>query len=518
MKKLLATVLVATFAFFGMAYASTIVVVKGDTLTSIGKKAHYSAQALCRANPQIATRKSCNDLRVGDKVNFPGFSKTSQLAVKKPASCVNLGAAPFNRFGSTSLRIQGIELNPDLTKEEKIEAIAKVKGEKGDRRLIAAGMVFKSMPFKSKNGKVIFLKDVNVCTSEQGGRAEVIETWPLSTGTVIGDPLSCGNIGVMELPKPVLAPPAPVVKSPSVPPVVEPPKELPPPPVVSTPPPPAEKIACDEWDVHASAGVELSKGADTRSLAGYLEGEVGACPFKWEGKDGVFNEMLIAGRYHETNDNWREWDGKNRTALLGVGLRRTDKDGSVDMYRLMAGSRMNDGSQGLYTQSARWNVVGLYGTHYRVEDDGTNETHYRWGILAPFGDAKGSASWDGTALSLPRYNGSLEAGIRRYFTKQGEDWRVFGEINATVVSPDYAGIGPRIGVCNERDTLCVLGGVNIDVQNGGTAAMVGVQINTPGVIRMNRDGVIMKQTAEAATVNGISFQFAPAQRASPQSD
>jgi hypothetical protein len=373
---------------------------------------------------------------------------------------------------------------------------------------LTRGMRLESVTF-CKNGQPVVR--TNVKTAWEFGTAVFAQEFTLKSGKRVLWVRNCLNWSTRSpLPPPVVAEPPVVVPPPEIvptPPVAPPP---PPPVTVLTPRPPAEQLACDEWDVRASAGAELSQGAGTRTVALYGDAEVGTCPFKWEDKAGVWNEALIAGRVHAADDAWRGWDGKTVTAMAGFGHRRSFPDGSMDLYRLMAGTRTNEGSQGLYSHDARWKVLGLYGTHYRIEDDGANETHYRWGLNVHFGQATGSASYGGSSLPLPRYNGSIEVGVRRYVDPQGEDMRRFWELNGTVVSPDYAGISPRVGVCNGDDTLCGLVGVNIDVQNGGVAPMVGVQVNTPGVIRYNRDGRIMKDVVEAAKVNGTTFSFAPA--------
>jgi hypothetical protein len=492
------------------------IVTPGESLAGIAKVYGQNWQELCVHN----RLPDCHRLQPNQNLNLVVTDASKALAKKAPrhlfeekSSYVVIDCAKTKLGYCTFSRVGG----DPVCKRDQIDILARdmnipkptatlwpsVSKERG---MIAKGSFINGLSFGGGywKGPVKVMQDMLYKKGEIAGQ-------------VVGQFDACCNyFPIGPAPKPPEVTP-PVVAEP---PVVVPPAEIvptptpappPPPPVtVLTPRPPAEQLACDEWDVRASAGAELSQGAGTRTVALYGDAEVGTCPFKWEDKAGVFNEALIAGRVHAADDAWRGWDGKTVTAMAGFGLRRSFPDGSMDLYRLMAGVRTNNGSQGLYSHDARWKVLGLYGTHYRVEDDGTNETHYRWGLNVHFGQATGSASYSGSSLPLPRYNGSIEVGVRRYVDPQGEDIRRFWELNATVVSPDYAGISPRVGVCNGDDTLCGLVGVNIDVQNGGVAAMVGVQVNTPGVIRYNRDGRIMKDVVEAAKVNGTTFSFAPA--------
>lgn len=515
------------------AQAKTFTLKSGETMSGrFGKQ----AQAICAYN-HIA---NCNVVQAGKSyrllqgtVSVESQTQATALPLTAHLSASTayldnmflwerVGGAPLRECGKQDVATvkekawQALIKQGLLTEAERDELRELTKGMTEPKISTAAegtvqllrGMRLESVTF-CKNGQPVVR--ANVKTAWDLGTAVFAQEFTLKSGKRVLWVRNCLNWSTRSP-----LPPPPVVAEP---PVVETPPEIVPTPVVPSPPakvvvptprPPAEQLACDEWDVRAGAGLELSQGAGARTVAGYAEGELGACPFKWEDKAGVFNEALIAGRVHATDDSWHGWDGKGVTAMAGVGLRRTFPDGSMDLYRLMAGTRTNEGSQGLYSHDARWKVLGLYGTHYRIEDDGTNETHYRWGLNVPFGQTTGSASWGTSPLPLPRYNGSIEVGVRRYVDPQGEDIRRFWELNGTVVSPDYAGIGPRVGVCNGDDTLCGLAGVNIDVQNGGVAAMVGVQVNTPGVIRYNRDGRIMKDVVKAAEVNGITFSFAPA--------
>ena len=278
------------------------------------------------------------------------------------------------------------------------------------------------------------------------------------------------------------------------------------------------QAACDEWNIHAGAGIEKSIAQGANTTAAYADVEVGACPFTWKSNAGkTYNEALIVGRGHMADDEYQGWEGQQKLLLAGIGLRQSHKDGSGDLYRAMLGFRSNEGSQGKYSHDVRWNAFALYGTHYRIGRNGEDETHYRWGFVVPLGKAHGHAEWDGSQLDLPEWKGSVEVGVRRFVTRRGEDVRFFGELNGIAIVPDYAGIAPRVGACVLDDTVCALAGVNIGLYpETGVAAAVGIQVNTPGVIRFNRDGTRITQVAQAAEVNGVTFQFSPGEEDSSQ--
>lgn len=187
----------------------------------------------------------------------PKVKRVVTTPVAQEQSCVKLGVAPFNRYGSMKLRLQGIDLSPELTPEEKEEAKRLVQTGHGERMLVTNDMVFQSMPFRSKDGKVKFLKNVKVCMPEQGGRPEAIEVWRLSTERFVGDLPTCGNIGPVLIPqkpeKPVEPPPA--VMPPEVPasaPPIAPPEGPQVPKVVE---PEAEvTVIEDDWDLGFFAG------------------------------------------------------------------------------------------------------------------------------------------------------------------------------------------------------------------------------------------------------------------------
>ena len=362
-------------------------------------------------------------------------------------------------------------------------------------RVLEPGERFAEMSSCNKQGKIVVRKNIVAAWPKETSVPARIIT--LSNGKRWAWVRNCSNWlplpAIQQVAQPAVVPPREEVK------------------------PAAERVAqaaCDEWNIHAGAGIERSMAQDANTTAVYGDVEVGACPFTWKSNNGkTYNEALVVARGHMADDEYRGWEGRQKLLLAGFGLRQSHKDGSGDLYRAMIGFRTNEGSQGKYSHDVRWNAFGLYGTHYRIGRNGEDETHYRWGIAIPLGKAHGEAKWDGSALELPEWKWSLEAGVRRFVTKRGEDVRFFGELNASIINPDYAGIAPRVGACVLDDTICALAGVNIGLYpETGIAAAIGVQVNTPGVIRFNRDGTRITQVAQAAEANGVTFQFSPGEQ------
>ena len=188
MKKWLLISIALIFGWCGVAWANPVHdIERGETMIGIAKKHKQDWKALCAQNGLMP---HCQ-IKVGKQLKLLA---SEAVKASEPPACINLNRAPWNRYGSLKLRLEAIDANPDLTAEEKTEAKALVSAGRGERGMVTGDMVFKAMPFRSKDGKIKFLRDVRVCTPEQGGRPEAMETWKLSTGKTLDDMLSCGNL------------------------------------------------------------------------------------------------------------------------------------------------------------------------------------------------------------------------------------------------------------------------------------------------------------------------------------
>lgn len=278
------------------------------------------------------------------------------------ASCVNLNVAPFNRYDSLRLRLEGIDANPALTAEEKAEAKALVSFGRGVRGLVTSSMVFKAMPFRSKDGTVKFLSDVRVCTPEEGGRPEALETWELSTGTVLADFTSCGNITPMVVP-PKASPPVVVRQEPQPQPEPqpepEPEKPQPEPTPQVTPEPKPQEVPPEEavrrWDWELVVGKEYDRTAQSMFASGAVYGLI------VEG-DGAEHAFGIGGTYsgwHGKTDTGFGFNG--RLSGYGPAYKYSDYDGGWDFgLKLLPWAELTEnGAQAAYKSRRQFDLRGI---------------------------------------------------------------------------------------------------------------------------------------------------------------
>ena len=470
----------------------TRIVAKGETpLQVFGKnwKSELSKYGISDPRKMPVGLRVCV---VGSTTNASSGMESKEFLWKKPGGAPVRGCGRLSEEASNEAAwtAHGI---PETDRQELRSLMAT---QRFTHRILEPGERFAEMSSCSKQGKIVVRKNVVAAWSKETSVPARIIT--LSNGKRWAWVRNCSNwlplSAIRQAAEPIVVPPKEEVR-----PAVE----------------RVAQAACDEWNIHAGAGIEKSMAKDANTTAVYGDVEVGACPFTWKSNNGrTYNEALVVARGHMADDEYHGWEGRQKLLLAGIGLRQSHKDGSGDLYRAMIGFRTNEGSQGKYSHDVRWNAFGLYGTHYRIGRNGEDETHYRWGIVLPLGKVHGQAEWDGSRLSeMPRWNGNLEVGVRRFFTKRGENLRWFGELNGNIVSPDYAGIGPRVGACVLDDTICALAGVNIGLYpETGVAAAVGIQVNTPGVIRFNRDGTRITKVVQAAEINGVTFQFSPGEQ------
>ncbi|MEP7162895.1 MAG: LysM domain-containing protein [Candidatus Moraniibacteriota bacterium] len=338
----------------------------------------------------------------------------------------------------------------------------------------------------------------------------------LASGKELAVFYKCRNLtGVPPRMPPIVAAP-PEREVPAAP--LSPPDSPPPerkPPAIASPPlvpphPTPQSLACEEWwNYHGNVGTQLSFGSGTRNTSFYGDSEIGVCPFAWERADGTYDELVYAVRILHQDDVFHGWKGHGQEFFpFGLGYRRSHPDNTGELYRLMCGRKSSKGSEGSYRHDVDWEVCGFFYTHFQVDSDGNNERQCRLGLVAPLGGPSGSASVNGEPQPLPKFSFRIEGGCKWYFDNVDEDWRRFVEANAAWEKPNFLGGSVRGGVCNQLDTVCVFAGVGASLLSpAGVFVLVGVELNTPGVIRYTRDGIIWKEAAAGAEVNGVKFTF-----------
>lgn len=328
---------------------------------------------VCQLGKKLGYIEDCNRIKAGQWIPVPdGVSSVAAGLVYKPVAlpnrqvmvsqpsapaCINLGAAPFNRYGSLRLRLEGIDANPELTAEEKAEAKALVSLERGTRGLVTSDMVFKAMPFRSKDGTVKFLNNVRICTPEQGGRPEALMTWELSTGTVLVDFISCGNVTPML--RPPKAPPPVVVRE--DPPVEhEEPQPEPTPPITSEPEAPKEvppEEAVRRWDWELVVGKEYDRTAQSTFASGALYGFFVDTP-------GAEHAFGIGGTYsgwHGKTDTGFGFDGSLKSNRPGFAYKLSAYEGGWDFgLKLLPWAKLEEnGEQAAYKSQRQFDLRGI---------------------------------------------------------------------------------------------------------------------------------------------------------------
>lgn len=478
---------------------------RGDTLTKVFGK---HAAAVCKFNHL----RNCNQIEPKQVLKLPeGITPREVRAVKsgvaespksakakvtkrpmpaaKPVqeeSCIKLGTAPFNRYGDMKLRLQGIDLSPVLTDAEKDEAKALILAGRGERMLVTSDMVFEAMPFRSKSGQVKFVRNAKVCTPEQGGRPEVLEVWRLSTGKLVGDFETCGNIGpVLMTPRP--EPPLVVETPPST--VVNPPTaEVPAP--VPTPEPPAPQLTptpqvataprsmCDHLDPAAVIGQEhepRQNGDSSHST--FLTASV-YCLTRLKSDDGMhgYGAKVTYSDWHGTvNNRVGHYQGWN--ALVGPSHKHVMDEGYDWEVSAGVGKQVERYHQAAYASRREFDLVGVTVGHndYRRRLAGETwdvERQYFGSLTLPVGKKVGHTNF-GQAIAdtaeLGRFNFGVQAGARWWFYENTDQFPLLPYLQGGIFvqHPTSASMSLRIGVA-DQDRVCGVGvGIDQDLQNGG---------------------------------------------------
>lgn len=446
------------------AYAGDFHVVrKGDTLSAL-----FGARAgqVCQLNKL----SNCNKIVVGQKLHV------SNVAVRaEPASCMTLGAAPFNPEHKMSRLREGIELLTTLSPEQKALAQKKVAFEERERnRELVGRQVFKEMLYQSKTGKVVHVYDKPICTPEQGGQPEVMDTYDLGGGVFLAIPKRCGNVAVFMKPVPPQPKPIPVV----VPPVVVPVPPIATPAPVPTPEPkevPKADGAVYEHQVDAYVGYgKVWHGPSHYGYAG----------FDWYLKQWVFvdedgkTHRLGFGADYSAGSGQAGTDGKfnwDALTLRPVAYKIEGKDGKTLRLRILV-TRIRDGvvaDQGRY-QNER--TMYQWGPEVIFTDQGRKDAGHKWWSEHRFSAAvlfafhkSGSHSWEGTPITdtteLLKVKGMIRAGARLYIYDFDGGYRTFVQAGASVQWPNVArSVGISVGVEGPDELWTVFVGPNFDLK------------------------------------------------------
>ncbi len=229
----------------------------GETLGKIAQKYGYDYKVLGAFNGLT----NPNKIQAGAMIRFP--ARGASPAIKSELSCITLGAAPFNPEHVLKRTLEGIDLLQTLTPQQRELAKNKVLlGEVATRNELVGQQIFTEMLYQSKFGKkqVVHVFGKPICSPEQGGQPEVMNTYDLGEGVFLSIPRRCGNPSVFTKPVKPTTPPPP----PPPPPATTP---DPTPPVTSQPDEPVEveRVARDyDWD----AGLFVGGDKDVRFAGG----------------------------------------------------------------------------------------------------------------------------------------------------------------------------------------------------------------------------------------------------------
>lgn len=243
-------------------------IVSGDTLGKIAQKYGYDYKVLGAFNGLT----NLNMIKAGATIRFPARTVSAAIT-PSDASCITLGAAPFNPDHVLKRTLQGIDLLQTLTPEQKELAKKKVLlGEKATQDELVGQQIFKEMLYQSKVGKkeVVHVFGKPICNPEEGGQPEVMDTYDLGEGVFLSIPRRCGNPSVFTKPVKPKTPPPPPPAPPASAPTPGRPASAP----VITPPPPAkvvvDKVASEyDWDAGLYVGGDKDVGFGGGEGAGY---------------------------------------------------------------------------------------------------------------------------------------------------------------------------------------------------------------------------------------------------------
>lgn len=336
------------------------VVRPGDTLGKIAVTAGYEVRALGSYN----NLADVNRIFVGQTIRFPTRGE-SVVALKRPAkevSCITLGVAPWNAETDMVRRraraLQGINLLTTLTPAQRELAKAKfLMGETVTEKELVGQQIFGEMLYRSQvSGEAKHVYGKAICSPDEGGVPEVMDTYDLGDGVFLAIPKRCGNPAVFlksvpprEEPPP---PPPPQQPSPHPPPAVEVPEEP-----TTSPPSVAPKEAVYRWDWELVVGQEH----DRTSHSNFGSGAVYGFFVDGAGAEHAFGIGGTRSSWHGRTDAGFGFDGR----LWGYGpaYRFSAYEGGWDFgLKLLPWAGLTEnGASGAYQSHKKYDSATLDG-------------------------------------------------------------------------------------------------------------------------------------------------------------
>ena len=486
--------------FFRMSVAqaaepSIHVVTRGETLRGI---AGTNWKVVCKAN----SLADCNKIRVGQRIQMTVSQapKTPLMTlIAKNPSCITLGVAPLNAEHRLELALQGIDALETLTPKQKETAKQKfTAGQKASSSELVGTHHFGEMLYRSKvTKKVVHVYGKPICTPEEGGVPEVMDTYDLGDGVFLANPKRCGNIATftkaVKKPEPVV--PQPVVQLETFVPEV----------VVTS-------SGCP-IDLKAVIGREHEPKHDGNDAnSAYLAWALYICT--WRGETGTHG-VGIGGQASM-------WDGlvnggagrfSGRFAAIGPAYEYISDNGWDFEAKALIGRLDEKFVQGEYRSERHFTLVGpqLSYNNYERRQRGERwfpETQANIVVGLPLTKSV-THSWQGKAIEdtteLSKFGVYLNAGVRQWIY-DGDIVQPYVQLGYFLESPSSESMSFRAGFADPH-RVCGIGfGFDHDLKSGGNAKAWGWWCDLVKGVKVVRDHHRLSQVIEedgVEVVNGI---------------
>lgn len=441
------------------------VVREGDVMTARFGKA---AVAVCELNKL----KNCNRIYPGQRLLLPPGVKAGTYVVRvrtvRNPSCITLGVAPWNPEHQLDRMLEGINQLTKLSPEKK--AIAKQKvtaGEKVSENELTGRTVFREMLYQSKVfGQAKHVYDKPVCTPEEGGKPEVMDTYDLGDGIYLAIPRRCGNPAVYVKPvePPVVEPPVTMEKTPDEPAT----------PGESAPPVVEEESPCP-IDPKLVVGQENEPTHDGNNANSFFAS--GAVYCTWRGEEGTHG----AGVGFQAS----QWDGlvnhgagkfTGHLATIGPAYEYISDKGWDVEAKLLFGNLIEKFKQDDYQSERHFNVGGVSGAYNNYQREMAGEkalakTQVFASVFWPLShDAE--HSWQGNKIAdtteLRKFNFYVNAGVRQELYNFGP-FKLYTDLGYFLEDPTSESMSWRVGI-TDPNSICGIGiGIDHDLKHGGDA-------------------------------------------------
>jgi hypothetical protein len=462
----------------------------GDTLSGVvGKQWKAYADVKGMKSPYTIRIGQALCVSQGTRVNV---SITS--AAVAPTRFIDLNRAPANRYGDLATQDKLIDINPLLSQGQKAEAKKLFREGKCEKRMITSDMVWQAMPFRSKDGSVKFAKNVRVRDASQGGKVEVACFATLSDGTVVGNPLSCGNTTPVIVPKSQVAVPA--EKLPEPPPVAPPQSAVP-----MAASPVASAGPCANMDPKAVIGGEYERNMSAHFASAGL-----FC--LWRGEGG--SHGVGAGVNASFANGTVPTGGKFKSELVvgGPGYEWISDDNWDVGVRLNVGQLGEEFREGQFKSGRQATVWGPSAEYNNSQRRARGEQWFaKTQVFAMYLTPLSVSEWSSfNGVRLPdtnKFSSYFNAGVRQYIY-DGKDAHVYAQLGYLQENPNVSTMNVRIGVADPDEIVGVHAGFDKDLRNGSVEPAIGWWVDLVQGTRVYRNGVRQAQIKGIAAEQGIN--------------